>query len=499
MTVLTAWANSYAADGSLGGWTNPINAYSDNTAYATITASSKNTWYGNLFGFDLSGVPDDAAINSVTLTAQWKNSAVDTSGPVFFLSHKIDAVEGAGTLDTTGQATEELVTWSPAGLTAADFKSATFYAIARFRRTDNTAHSASLDYIKIDIDYTVVKTLTAEVGSFALSGAGIPLMADRRMTPGAGAFDLAGQDVTLTKAAEVRHFTLAAEVGTFAFSGLEATLKAGRTIQSTAGSFTLTGLDATLTKVGLNHYTLSPSAGSFAMSGVDASLIAHRALSPSAISFTLAGSPANVKVGRKIVAGIGDFALTGIDAMLYTGKKMSLQAGAFSDVGKSVNLIAARKLGASAGTFGLTGLLISMRLQGALNYYVLTASVGAFTFSGNEANLRASHKLNLLAGSVVLSGKPSARLVGRVLNASSASFALSGKSINLEAARKLSALAGSFNFSGTSAAFLRGLVLECARGVFMLTGVPLRYVRIGGKKIKLFHLRSGFNIGQLGS
>ena len=70
MTVLTAWANSYAADDALGAWTNPGNAYSDNDTYATRAGTVKNTWYGNLFGFDLSSLPDDAVISNVTLTAQ---------------------------------------------------------------------------------------------------------------------------------------------------------------------------------------------------------------------------------------------------------------------------------------------------------------------------------------------------------------------------------------------------------------------------------------------
>ncbi|MEL7591815.1 MAG: hypothetical protein AAGU17_11055 [Anaerolineaceae bacterium] len=499
MTVLTAWANSYAADGALGGWTNPANAYSDDTVYATVTAQAKNSWYSNLFGFDLSGIPDGAVINSLVITAQWKNSANDTAGPAFFLTHEVSGVEGAGTTDTTGQTAEELVTWSPTGLTAADLKSAAFYAITRFRRTDNTAHTASLDYIKIDIDYSVVKILTAEVGSFTLTGINTNLKVDRKMAPGAGAFALAGQDISLTKAAALRQLTLTADVGNFAVSGQEINLKAGRIIQPSAGSFALTGLDAALTKVGLNHYTLSASAGLFAMSGEDIGLLAHRALLPNATSFTMTGLPAPLKVGRKIVASVGEFTLTGKEALLYAGRKMSLQAGAFSGVGNSISLVAKRRISTGASSFLLNGSMLTFRLQGALNNYLLTAGAGSFILSGYEENLRASRKLTLSAGSAVLSGKPSTRLIGRMLNASAATFALSGKSIHLIFARKLSALVGSFNLSGTSIGFLRGLVLQCIEGVFTITGKTMRIVRSGSKKVKAFHLRSGFNIGQLGS
>ena len=162
---LSVFASSNSADGSLGGWTNPAYAYNDDgVQFATRAGSVKNTWYGTLFGFDLSSIPDGSTINSVTLTAEWKNSANDSSGPVLLLGAKSGGAEVGSTSDTTGQTTFEVVTYQPTGLTAAQLKATGangFWAILRFRRTDNTAHTASCDYVKCVVEYTEPATQLA--------------------------------------------------------------------------------------------------------------------------------------------------------------------------------------------------------------------------------------------------------------------------------------------------------------------------------------------------
>lgn len=155
------YTTSNSADGSLTGWTNPTYAYTDDgTNFATRAGTTKNQWYGTLYGFDLSGIPDGAIINSVTITAEWKNSAADTSGPVLYLGAQSGGSEvGTGTSDTSGQTAFELVTKTPTGLTAANLKAtgaSGFWAILRFRRTDNTVHTASVDYVKVVVDYTPI-------------------------------------------------------------------------------------------------------------------------------------------------------------------------------------------------------------------------------------------------------------------------------------------------------------------------------------------------------
>lgn len=162
-TTLVKYASSNAADGSLTGWTTPTGTYVDDGFYATREGTVKNTWYGTLFGFDLSSLPDVATLISVTLEAQWHNSAADTSGPVFLLGAKSGGSEvGSGTTDTSGQLADETVQYAPAGLTIANLKATGangFWAILRFRRTDNTAHVASCDYVKCTVVYNLSLTI----------------------------------------------------------------------------------------------------------------------------------------------------------------------------------------------------------------------------------------------------------------------------------------------------------------------------------------------------
>ena len=160
-------ANYTHPDATAGAWTNPTNAYADDGSYATRTGTTKNIWYGNLFGFDLSALPDNASVDSISLEAQWKNDAADTSGPVLGLAaYSGGAIVGTEATDTTGQTSDETLTKDPTGLTVAQIKAtgATgFAAGVRFRRTDNTAHTASLDYVKATVNFTLALSGTAAV------------------------------------------------------------------------------------------------------------------------------------------------------------------------------------------------------------------------------------------------------------------------------------------------------------------------------------------------
>ena len=86
-------------------------------------------------------------------------------------------------------------------------------------------------------------TLTAEAGSFTLSGQAAGLVAARKLSADAGAFALSGQTVALRA-----DRLLTASQGAFTLTGQDADLIAPNyTLTADAGSFTLTGQDATLT------------------------------------------------------------------------------------------------------------------------------------------------------------------------------------------------------------------------------------------------------------
>lgn len=87
------------------------------------------------------------------------------------------------------------------------------------------------------------RTLTAESGSFTLSGQAAGLAAGRKLLADAGTFSLTGQDAGLTYTPSGAAYTLSAEAGLFTLSGQSAALSASRVLSTDAGVYSLSGQD----------------------------------------------------------------------------------------------------------------------------------------------------------------------------------------------------------------------------------------------------------------
>ena len=351
MTILSVFANSYAADGALGGWTNPQDVYSDNSVYATRSGTTKNVVYGNLLGFDLSALPDNATINSVTIEAQWHTLQNDTAGPVLTLGAQSGGVLVGSVNDTVGQTTDHLHTYSPTGLTAAQLKAtgaSGFWAVMRFKRIDNTTHMAYVDYVKVTVDYTAggtAYTLTGQTGSFALNGNTAGMKAARKLSAQTAAFTLTGNSATLTKGAAVNHYTLTAQSGSFAVTGNSAALKVGRKLIGTVRSFSMTGRPAGLRIA----RKLSALSGAFSLVGNVANLVLqgaaqHLTLTAQTATFGMTSSAATMRVGRRLTGATRSFSLIGMAAGLRTARRLRGLVGAFVMTGASavIEKLAAR-------------------------------------------------------------------------------------------------------------------------------------------------------------
>ena len=84
-------------------------------------------------------------------------------------------------------------------------------------------------------------TLTADAGSFALTGQDAGLHVSRLLATDAASFALAGQNVSLR-----RVFTLTADAGGFVLSGQDAGLRASRLLATGDGSFVFSGQAVTI-------------------------------------------------------------------------------------------------------------------------------------------------------------------------------------------------------------------------------------------------------------
>jgi hypothetical protein len=248
-------------------------------------------------------------------------------------------------------------------------------------------------------------TLTADSGSFTLTGQTVDLLASRLLSAASGTYTLTGQDVSL-----LRGLLLAADSGGFTLAGQDVGLLASRLLGADSGSFTLAGQDVTLTYNPLTGYTLTADSGSFTLTGQDVGLLASRLLGAGSGSFTLAGQDVGLLASRLLSAASGAFTLAGQDVTLtYSG------AGAPDYT-----------LTAESGSFALAGQDVSL-LVGRL----LTADSASFTLAGQDTQLLRGYLLNAASGDFVLTGQDAALLANRILSAASGSFDLEGQAVTL--------------------------------------------------------------------
>jgi len=176
-------------------------------------------------------------------------------------------------------------------------------------------------------------TLTADQGSFALTGQDAGLLATRLTVADVGSFALTGQDAGLL----ATRLTVA-DVGSFALTGQDAGLLAARLTVADFGSFALNGQDATLTYGISGAYTLAADHGSFLLNGQDAGLLSVRILTSDLGSFALNGQDAGLLAARLIIAAQGSLTLTGQDSGLLATRLITAAQGSFTLTGQSATL-----------------------------------------------------------------------------------------------------------------------------------------------------------------
>lgn len=112
-------------------------------------------------------------------------------------------------------------------------------------------------------------------------------MVSRKLTAEAGSYALTGQNVSLSVSR-----SLNAEAGSCALTGNDANLRTERRLTAEAGTYALTGQDAALTYTPLGSYVLTASDGSYTLSGQDVAFSRGYVLRAEAGSYSLTGQDA---------------------------------------------------------------------------------------------------------------------------------------------------------------------------------------------------------------
>lgn len=175
MTVITRYPTSNTV--SATGWTLPINAYADDSAYTTC-APSKNGTVGSYFGgFNFSDIGANDTINSVTIEFEYHVST--TSSVATLRTSGWDGTTQIGDiLYHTAEPTTDLQRTLVIPATVAQLQSANFRILEEgVRGSSNTAVTFYLDYVRVTVDYTPASTdhngsLSQTLGDAALSASG---------------------------------------------------------------------------------------------------------------------------------------------------------------------------------------------------------------------------------------------------------------------------------------------------------------------------------------
>ena len=188
----------------------------------------------------------------------------------------------------------------------------------------------------IDVGFPTGKAMIAETGVFTLSGITLDgLFAGRKVNPVVGAFSLTGIDVDLIYSGDAGAFTLTADKGTFILTGITTGLVHGRIMPAAVGTFVHTGITLDGLFAGRK---VNPVVGIFTLTGITTGLIRDAKLVTAVGTFTHTGIDAGLGAGRMIGAGTGTFTHTGIAAALAAGRKLAAAVGPFILTGIDVTL-----------------------------------------------------------------------------------------------------------------------------------------------------------------
>lgn len=261
-------------------------------------------------------------------------------------------------------------------------------------------------------------------------------------------------------------YTLTADAGSFTLTGVAAALTRDYTLTASTASFTLTGTATGFAR----SKTLVADNASYTVTGIASNLVADRALTAATAAYTLTGTATGLVRDYTLTAATVSFTLTGIDTALTPTRSIAAATGSFTLTGNDTALQAARVLTASTASYTLTGNDTAFSLT-----KLLTAETGAFTLTGNAAALQAARSLTATTASFTLTGLDTGLAYGSILTADTASYTLTGVAAGLAAGRVLTATTASFTLSGIDA----GLTYTPASGAYSMTADAASFTLTG--------------------
>lgn len=221
-------------------------------------------------------------------------------------------------------------------------------------------------------------TLTADVGSYVITGQSASLLRGFTLSGETGSYTISGQ-----AAAFSRTYILGAETGSYAISGQGANLLKGSKLTAEAGSYVITGQSANMYRV----LSLTAETGSYTISGKDAAFTRTYVLDADTGSYVLTGQAATLKRGLLLTGAAGAYSITGQSATLSRGFGLVAETGSYTVSGQAADLKVGRVLPAAAGSYTLSGQAAGLTYTPNAGAYTLVADTGVYTVTGQAAAL----------------------------------------------------------------------------------------------------------------
>ena len=467
-------------DGGDNAWSSPTNIQSDDSSYASVAlggAAYSQALYAKNFGFS---IPTGATITSIKFTVKRKASMryciteyhiimcdasgspsgsdkADTSTKWSDANETIEKPSGA----TPGDSTYWGLTLTPELVNDADFG---LKISARNTNMYMYQQTAYIQYVSCTVTYTVPATLTANSGSFEITGTSCSLLKSSIIVPDAGEFSLSGDAADLLNsrllscglgeyslsaagAGLVRSRIISVASADYSLAGNPISLLASRRLGCVSGEFSLLAADA----VGLlKSSILSAGIGEYLLSGTDVmfELTASGAYILAAYSgaFEIAGTNADLLKSSLLSADAGDYSISASISNLYATRIIYAGAGSYNIAGTNASLLRSIRLAALVGTFSTASSSASL-----LKNSVLIPSAGAFETAGTNADLLKSYILSCESGSYIIDGSALGLLKGFKIDAETGEFTISGQPVNLLASRIVTTQNGTFVIIGNNA------------------------------------------------
>jgi hypothetical protein len=129
-------------------------------------------------------------------------------------------------------------------------------------------------------------------------------------------------------------YTLTADAGTYTLTGTAAGTRAQRRIVAAGGTYALAGTAAALRIA----RRIVAGGGTYSLTGTAAGLRAARAMPAAGGAYALTGTAANFAKGYRMVAAAGAYSLTGTAAGLATARRIVAAGGFYAISGTAANL-----------------------------------------------------------------------------------------------------------------------------------------------------------------